>query len=819
MALPKKPLSNEEQKPQNIFGPTNIPKITQPSLPETNNNPNFNTPGRKLLNINDGVTTLRRDLTPEKLKDTTPKRKITSAQLSAKDVLTKDYQTHYKHLTPLVIQMRDWTQEHLTNGNKNDQISNARKQRGEAYQEMSSLIDNLLVKKFVRDAGVRPDDQPYVIQAVINEILGLGPIEPLWEDKTITEIMVNGPTDVKVEIKGEIIDAPGCQFRDAEHLLEVCQGILGDINRRVDVQKPTADGRLPDGSRINVVHQFVAPTGPLLTIRRFPDTAFTLKDVVEKESMTEEMVTFIGNLVHKGCSVLISGGTGSGKSLTLDTVIPTPSGKTTMGELKIGDVVLDENAEPTTVLGYYPQPLKNTYEIMFSDGTKIVAGEDHNWFTSTRVNNTETVVTTKQILDTLYTADGQANHAVRLLSKPVPYQKQTLKVDPYMFGATLDNNSQHDNPIPDTYLYSSVEQRYALIAGLLDKNGNVNKNNGFVEFTSLNKNVIDGFRQIVHSLGYQSTLSSFNNVNETGSEITTYIVSFFADDDVFTIEEKNVIHREIRVTKKDTHFSSVRYIVDVKLVESVPTACITVDSPNSLYLASDSFIVTHNTSMLNALSGVIPDNERVVTIEDNLELRLNSRKHVAAMEAKEAGASGDGGISIRSLVMNAMRMRPDRLIIGEVRDEAAYDMLQAMNTGHDGSMTTTHANDPDGAVERIVNLIGQQGDFPPERALPLIAGGLDFIVQVERYEDGSRRVASISEVPTQIQTEGRLVKLTPIPIYEFVQDGMNVTEDGDRIFGHYEKRNDISASVIRKHRLDKKKDLTYEDIVRVAHLV
>src|SRR5690606_6140490 len=111
------------------------------------------------------------------------------------------------------------------------------------------------------------------------------------------------------------------------------------------------------------------------------------------------------------------------------------------------------------------------------------------------------------------------------------------------------------------------------------------------------------------------------------------------------------------------------------------------------------------TSALNAFCGAIAEGERVITIEDNREFRLNPTKHILPMEAKQpaSGSHGEGGTSIRDLVKNALRMRPDRIVVGEVRDAAAYDMLQAMSTGHDGSMTTVHANDPEGTIERLTN--------------------------------------------------------------------------------------------------------------------
>lgn len=501
-------------------------------------------PKSNILEIGEGLDKLDMHRIDEKEDIVhTPKfTRITVGQLTSEDVLTKRYEDTLAPFQDKIIEVTDWAREVYSERGQDDLLSQARRNRGKDYEEQAAKIDNLLVKYFSEENIVRSKDAPIIIAAVINELLGLGPIEPLWQDPRISEIMVNGPYDVKVEIEGKVRDAPGAHFRDAKHLLDVCQQILGDIGREVNIQRPTADGRLPDQSRINVVHNIIAPEGPFLTIRRFPDTVFTIKELVERKSMTEEIAVEIGNLIYKGCSVIIAGSTGSGK-----------------------------------------------------------------------------------------------------------------------------------------------------------------------------------------------------------------------------------------------------------------------------------------TSALNALSGAIPFDERVITIEDNLELRLNPTKHVLAMEAKQASASGEGSVTIRDLVKNSLRMRPDRIVVGEVRDEAAYDMLQAMNTGHDGSMTTVHANDPEGTIDRLVNLISQVGDFAPERALALIAGGVDAIVIVERYEDGSRRVSTIAEVPSVIQSDGRIVKLVPNILWEFHQTGTERVTDSDgnekdKIVGEYVRVNELSEATIRKHRLDKKKDLTLEEIYQISDI-
>jgi pilus assembly protein CpaF len=152
------------------------------------------------------------------------------------------------------------------------------------------------------------------------------------------------------------------------------------------------------------------------------------------------------------------------------------------------------------------------------------------------------------------------------------------------------------------------------------------------------------------------------------------------------------------------------------------------------------------TTLLNALSTAIPDHDRILTIEDAAELRLNQR-HVLRLEARPKNIEGEGEIAIRTLVRNSLRMRPDRIIVGEVRGAEALDMLQAMNTGHDGSLSTVHANSPRDALSRLETMVMMTGYDLPLRAIRgQVAAALDMIVHLERVEDGSRRVTAITEV-------------------------------------------------------------------------
>jgi pilus assembly protein CpaF len=177
------------------------------------------------------------------------------------------------------------------------------------------------------------------------------------------------------------------------------------------------------------------------------------------------------------------------------------------------------------------------------------------------------------------------------------------------------------------------------------------------------------------------------------------------------------------------------------------------------------------TTLLNALSSYIPEDERIVTIEDAAELRLQ-QVHVARMETRPPNIEGLGAIRIRELVINALRMRPDRIIVGEVRGEEALDMLQAMNTGHDGSLTTIHANTPRDAVGRLEVMVGMSNANMGVRSIrQQVASAVDLFVQVTRFSDGARRVTHLTEVTGM---EGDLVTLQDL----FVFDKKGLTEKG-----------------------------------------
>lgn len=335
-----------------------------------------------------------------------------------------------------------------------------------------------------------------LIDDISNELLGLGPLEPLLQNDAITEIMVNGPNQIFVEKKGKLT-LTDVHFYDNAHLMNIIERILTPLGRRVDESSPLVDARLADGSRVNIIIPPLSLVGPTITIRKFSKKALSINDLVGFGTLNDDMAMFLDACVKARLNILVSGGTGSGKTTTL-----------------------------------------------------------------------------------------------------------------------------------------------------------------------------------------------------------------------------------------------------------------------------------------NVLSSFIPATDRIVTIEDAAELRLQ-QTHVVTLESRPANLEGHGAITIRDLVRNALRMRPDRIIVGEVRSGEALDMLQAMNTGHDGSLTTAHANTPRDVLSRLETMVLMAGMELPVRAVRTqVSSAIDLILQQSRIRDGSRKITYITEVQGM---EGDTIILQDL--YRYVQD--RIDEHGKSV-GHFE---------------------------------
>lgn len=227
-------------------------------------------------------------------------------------------------------------------------------------------------------------------------------------------------------------------------------------------------------------------------------------------------------------------------------------------------------------------------------------------------------------------------------------------------------------------------------------------------------------------------------------------------------------------------FPSRRLLIDDLVAKGAMTRTV-AEFLRAIVLSRQNIIVsggtgTGKTTLLNCLSDFIPDKERIVTVEDTAELQL-AKEHVARLETKEANIEGHGAYTIRDLVRNALRMRPDRIVVGECRGPEALDMLQAMNTGHDGSLTTIHANNAHDVVLRLEVLVQQAADLPVESIRQQVASAVDVIVQLQRLRDGRRVVSQITEVVGVNPRTGKL-DLRDIYLWDQADDGGTLQPTG-----------------------------------------
>jgi len=328
-------------------------------------------------------------------------------------------------------------------------------------QDVLAIYNQVLAEEKVLIGRVERDD---LFAQIVAEILGYGPIEPLLNDATVTEVMVNGPKQIYIERKGKL-ERTQVEFTDDDHVLRIIQRIVTPLGRRIDESSPMVDARLPDGSRVNAIIPPLALSGPTITIRKFAKIPLTVADLIRNGTFDERFTMLVKAAIIGRLNIIVSGGTGSGKTTTL-----------------------------------------------------------------------------------------------------------------------------------------------------------------------------------------------------------------------------------------------------------------------------------------NILSSFLPADERIVTIEDAAELQLR-QDHVVRLETRPANIEGTGQVSIRNLVVNALRMRPDRIVVGEVRSSEALDMLQAMNTGHDGSLTTLHSNGPRDTLRRLETMVMMAGMDLPLRAIrEQIASALDLIIHQERMRDGTRRITHVTEV-------------------------------------------------------------------------
>ena len=623
-----------------------------------------------------------------------------------------------------------------------------------------------------------------LIQEIINDILGLGPLESLIQRDDIADIMVCGPNKIFIEVKGRLELTP-IRFRTEEQLRNVASRIVQAVGRRVDESSPICDARLKDGSRVAIVIPPIALDGTCITIRKFRKDKLQLSDLVKYGSISPHGAKLLEIISACRLNVLVSGGTGSGKAQPYDSMLRTPTGWKQMGDAKLGDILLAPDGALMSITGVFPQGEKDIFRLTFEDGRTAECCDDHLWKVWTRMlvwNSSKKcqeyvmgwrIVPLSEMKEWFERKSSMwAETAVPLVSPmAMEFPSNTLPIEPYALAALVKaspqhcpehigdvrgleafelpqamntghqlnglrasleemglwNKEAHEKFIPLAYKNGSIAQRVALIKGFMDTDSFADELGSTITTTS--KQLAEDIQEICWSLGAIASITEMTSDMEH--------VSYHLHIRHLSLEHPT------GYTKREAPLK-----LGVKSIEYVGrkhAQCIAVDHPDHLY-TTNGYVVTHNTTLLNVLTRFIDPDESIITCEDAAELQLQ-QPNVRRWETRPANLEGKGEIAMAALVKASLRHRPERIIIGEVRGPEAFDLLQAMNTGHDGSAGTVHSNSPREAVSRLESLIAMGGfNLPAKQVREQIANSIDVVIQASRLRDGSRKITSITEI-------------------------------------------------------------------------
>lgn len=297
-----------------------------------------------------------------------------------------------------------------------------------------------------------------IIQSVTSEIIGLGPLDKLLADDDVSEIMVNGPRKIFVERHGKL-SLTNVKFRDDAHVMTIIDRIVTPLGRHIDEASPLVDARLADGSRVNVIIPPLALDGPTITIRKFPKSAITAQNLIHWGSASPRMLEFLEACVLGRCNTIVSGGTGSGKSHSVNTPIYTLNdgilSVKKIGEVKPGDIVIQRNGKSTKVTGIYPQGKKDVWEVYLKDGRLAECSADHQWTVAKESHGAivECVMTTQEMFEKGVIRIKNNKTGVRHQAKywiprveAIESNKQYLPIDPWLLGYLIGNGSLSSSP-------------------------------------------------------------------------------------------------------------------------------------------------------------------------------------------------------------------------------------------------------------------------------------------------------------------------------------------------------------------------------------
>ncbi len=679
-----------------------------------------------------------------------------------------------------------------------------------------------LIGAMIREEGrvISYADRARLITFITNETAGYGPLEILLRDPTITEIMVNAPNEVYIERGGRLQRRTDVSFTDEDHIRHIIDRIVSPIGRRIDESSPMVDARLPDGSRVNAIIPPLALNGPTLTIRRFREDPYEGEDLIGFGTLTEDMAEFLRACVVARLNILISGGTGSGKTTTLNVLasfIPHHERVITIEDAaelqfyKTHPHVLRQEARPPNVEGEgevtIRQLVRNSLRMR---PNRIVVGEvrgaetldmlqamntGHDGsLTTVHANSPEdafsrletmvmwagTELPSSAIRDQIAGAinlvvqeDRLADGSRKIISIA---EIDGLKRDQFIlreiFAFDQIGIDDATGKVLGTHVPTGIKPR--CLARLVARGQTLPKEmfvpahkivDDLREDPDVTEIMINGPDKVyIERKGKVEHYADirFRDEYHLRSYINTIVVPLGRriSEDEPTVDARlpdgSRVHAAIPPVAVDSPTLTIRlfrrapFTVDELLdfgsfnqdIVAFLEGCVQA----RLNILISGGTGSGKTTLLNVLSAFISGDERIVTIEDIAELRLR-QPHVVRLETRPATEEDQEDVTIRDLVRNALRMRPDRIVVGEVRGAEALDMLQAMNIGHDGSLTTVHANSPADALARLETMALWAGTDLPSRAIrEQIAGAIHIIVQQDRMADGSRKITSVSEV-------------------------------------------------------------------------
>lgn len=733
-------------------------------------------------------------------------------------------------------------------------------------EDIYYFIDGLISTEMEAAPFMKKVERSIVRTLILDEVIGFGPIDPLWRDKNVDEIIIHGPNSVKVEIKGELKRVPGVYFSDHFHVEDLLETkIFKNSNKKPSQSTPMVKSNLPDKSRVFVTHRAVSPDGPNINIRKHPERYWAPEDMVRFGSSSEEMMTYIGNLIYKGASCLVVGGTHSGKAVTLDTLINTVDGQKSMREIQVGDVVFDHNGITGAVTDKFPQPERQVYALVLSNREVTFCDIEHNWFVHDTHEGTQKVMTTGELIDAGVTNDGR--FVIPHLSSPVTYDSMDneLETHPYKKGLALGYTSsipdflstlpsqdnefrsklvshgvieengeiaqlrevarQYVGPslIEDSYKFSSIHNRRMLLAGLVDAIGYIDYSTATWNLSVCSEDLAQDINLLASSLGMCVQVSAEKTVDYVHEGMR--VVDQKMWDVMITSRESlglrshwSKMVEDFEMYEEEISENETLSIISVAPVEDrvEEMACISVDTPDRTYTVGNGFTTTHNTTLLNAFTGFYKENVNIVTMEDNIEMKVNPRKmKAAALQTRPVSEDGSKAtnVTMTDLVKASTQMRPDVIIVGEVTGTEALDLLEVLNTGHAGS-STIHANSAQAAVPRAVMLATRTDLVNREAALEMFSQAFDFIV-VTKYStiDGSRRIVNVSEVGREVKfVDGRL-SLETRTLWDFQDHGL---DENGKIQGSWVQKGELSPERIREKQLGIERDLTWEQLKQIS---